>query len=507
MTVSTNEPKAASALYWRTRALARDRDPVDSVRADFDPALTSGDGQGCKGRRARGGPGGSGRLPARAELIRRRAARSRRGRYRVFVCDDDSLERVSNRPAHAPRCGRQPRCQPARVSMRSTGSGRNGASATVEVLLARVSCPGCWVDGNLRLNGKHLGHGNGRSVHANGSRRHRWATRGAQEYFSASAPSREGAGASGRRRFARAAARTFGRRRIRSRCLLIIPATLRAARRYILGADGFVRNQARRGGSPRRVWSWDAGSRRCSGGGEHRGRDVLRGWANIDIHGNPGRGGPGPSPLPLTADRRGLDRRHRDSEPRALADRRAGIFFVAGTDLRLAWEPRHRVIPACCMPATRSTSPEPEREWAGAREQQRRPRYPPNPRDPAQNNLIRLQAGSMAISGTRDDHVQRWRRASYLPDARRLRECRGNDPVQPLRGCPDQDDSDRCQHGSDVVLPRSSVGSVFGRPTQTASSPSSRQRFQEGPQGSIHCVRGVENGGDILVQHNCRDLI
>ena len=427
MTVSTNEREASEALYLADSGVSHATAILSTQSwADFDPALTSGDGQGCTGDELAAAPVGAAGFPPAAELIPAAGrAFPPAGSYRVFVCDDDSLERVSNRPPTLPDADANHDAN-QRVFVRSTGSGRNGASATVEVMLARVELPGLLVDGNLRLNGNISVMGTGGSVHANGSL-DIVGNPCAQEYFSASGPISGGGGAQG------GAGCTRGGSDVRPAqdpipVPLIIPATLRPRADYILGADGFVRNQA---GAvvPSAGWSWDAGSRRWSGGGNIAGGTYYA-EGNIDISGNPGRGGPGPSPLPLTLIAEGwIDVTGTPNLVPSLIGAPA-YSFVAGTDLRLAGNPGTTYSGLLYAGDQIDFTGNPNVNGQVLANNNGDLGYPPNPADPAQNNLIRLQAGSMAISGNVTITYNGGGGLTSLTLAG-WRECRGGDPDNP----------------------------------------------------------------------------
>lgn len=427
MTVSTNEREASEALYVADSGIAH----ATAILAtqswpNFDPALLSGDGQGCTGDELQAAPPGALGFPPAAELIPAAGrAFAPAGSYQVRVCDDDSLERASNRPPTLPDSDPNHDAN-ERVLIRSTGAGRNGATATIEVMLARLELPGILVDGNLRLNGNPSVMGAGGSVHANGAL-DLVGNPCAQQYFSASGSvsgagsAQGGAGCTGAGADVRPAQDPIP-------VPVIAPSSLRPRADYVLGADGLIRNQ---GGAVLTLagWSWDGGSRRWSGGGNiPAGTYYAEG--NIDLSGNPGRGGPGPSPLPLTLIAEGwVDVTGTPDLVPALVGS-PSYSVVAGTDVRLAGNPGTTYSGLIYAGDQIDFNGNPSVNGQVIAKNNGDLGYPPNPADPAQNNLVRLQSGYMAISGNVTITYDGGGGLSSLT-LTGWRECRGSDPDNP----------------------------------------------------------------------------
>jgi hypothetical protein len=427
MTVSINEREASEALYVADSGIAH----ATAILAtqswpNFDPALRSGDAQGCTGDELQAAPPGAVGFPPTAELIPAAGrAFPPAGSYQVRVCDDHALEQATNRPPALPDADPNHDAN-ERVLIRSTGIGRNGATATIEAMLARVELPGILVDGNLRINGNVSVMGAGGSVHANGEL-DLVGNPCAQQYFSASGgvsgagSAQGGAGCTGAGADVRSAQDSIP-------VPVIAPASLRPRADYLLGADGLIRNQA---GAVVTLasWSWDAGSRRWSGGGNIP-AGTYYAAGNIDISGNPGRGGPGPSPLPLTLIAEGwIDVTGTPNLVPALAGT-PSYSFVAGTDVRLAGNPGTTYSGLIYAGDQIDFTGNPNVNGQVIAKNNGDLGYPPNPASPGQNNLVRLQGGYMVISG---DVRVTYDGGGGLSSVSLTgwRECRGPDPDNP----------------------------------------------------------------------------
>jgi hypothetical protein len=209
----------------------------------------------------------------------------------------------------------------------------------------------------------------------------------------------------------------------------ITPTSLRPRADYILGADGFIRNQA---GAvvPVPGWGWDAASRRWSGGGNIAGGTYYA-EGNIDISGNPGRGGPpGSGPLPLTLIAEGwIDVGGTPNLVPALVGV-PSYAFVAGTDVRLAGNPGTTYSGLIYAGDQIDFVGNPNLNGQVIANDNGDLGYPANPANPAQNNLVQLDGGFMTISG---NPTITYNGGGGLTSLSLLgwRECRGDDPDNP----------------------------------------------------------------------------
>lgn len=428
MAVSTNEREASEALYVADSGIAHALALITSVPAgSFDAFLQSGDGAACTGDELAQAPAGLTGFPPAGELI---PAAGRTlgpaGRYAVRICDDDSTEAVSSGPG-LPDTDPQHDAN-RRVVIRSSGLGRNGATATIEIVLARFRLPGLLVDGDLRINGNPSLMGPGGSVHANGTL-DLVGSPCAEQYFSASGAARTGGAVQG------GAGCSAGAADVRSGQTAVpipslTPASFRPQADYVLGADGFIRDAS---GTVAAIsgWSWDAATRSWSGGGSIPGGTYYA-EGNISITGNPGAGGGphGGGPLPLTLVAEGwVDI---SGTPRLVPDLAGAPSYsiVAGTDIRLAGNPGNAYqgvfyagdqIEFVGNPLIQGQVVAANRGDLG---------YPSDASDPARDNLVRLQDGFMSISG---NVTIRYDGGSGLSSSgpSGWRECRGPDPDDP----------------------------------------------------------------------------
>jgi hypothetical protein len=426
MTVSINDREASEALYAADSGIAHAVAILEAQQwPSFDPGLQGGDGQACTGDELAPAPSPAPALAPAAELIPAAGrAFPPAGRYRVELCDDDALERSTNRPPVLPDADPNHDAN-GRVLLRSTGTGRNGASATIEAVLARLELPGLLVDGNLRINGNPSVMGAGGSVHANGSLE-LLGTPCAQQYFSASR-SVSGAGAAQGGAGCTGAAADLRPAQHEVPVPVIMPASLRPRADYILGADGLIRNQA--GAVVTLVgWSWAAGSHRWSGGGDIPGGAYYV-EGNVDISGNPGHSGPGPSPLPLTLIAEGWVDITGTPEIVPALTGSPTYSVVAGTDLRVSGDSATvywgllYAGDQIDFAGDASVVGQVIAKNAGDLG------FPANPADPAQNNLVRLQDGTMAISGNARIRYDGGGLGALAVTG--WRECRGSDPDNP----------------------------------------------------------------------------
>lgn len=424
MTVSNNERDASDALYVADSGVAHATALLSAQDwASFDAFLAAGDGRGCTGDELAAPPAGAGSgYPAAAELIPATGRAFPPGSYRVSVCDDDALEAASSGSPGLPDSSPEHDAN-ARVLIRSTGAGRDGATATIEAEVARVGLPAILVDGNLRINGNPSVMGEGGAVHANGSL-DLIGSPCAQKYVSASGPISGGGSVAGGAACLPSSA-DVRRDADPIPVPLLVPASFRTRADFVLGADGLARNRA---GAVVTLsdWSWSASSRTWSGG-----RNIPGGTyyveGNVNIGGSPGSAG---APLALTVVSEGyVDITGSPSLMPALAGT-PSYSVVAGTDLRLAGNPTTTYTGVFYAGDQVDFSGNPNVVGQVIAKNQGDLGYPPNPARPGENNLVRLQGGYMALSGNP--------RVSYdggsglgVITLVGWRECRGSDPDVP----------------------------------------------------------------------------
>lgn len=425
MTIAINDREAGEAFAAADSGVAHAVALLESQAwLDFDPALQRGDGRGCTGDELAPPPSPA-PLPApelapAAELIPAGGrAFAPAARYQVAVCDDDALERVTSRPPILPDANPDHDAN-GRVLVRSTGTGRGGASATVEAVLARVSLPALIADGDLRIDGTLAVFG---SVHANGSLQLAGAPC-AQQYFSASGGisgggTAQGGGCTGTAADVRPAQDDIP-------VPLVAPKRLRSRAAYVLGADGSIRDQA--GESVALSgWSWD-GQRWTGAADIPPGAYYVEG--NVEITGDPGRLTPVSPPLPLTLIAEGwVDFTGAPRIVPALAGYPA-YTVVAGTDLRLSGNPGASYSGLFYAGDQADITGNATLVGQLIAKNAGDLGFPPVAEDPAKNNLVRLQDGGMTIAGNARIVFHGMGGLGALAVVG-WRECRGLDPDNP----------------------------------------------------------------------------
>lgn len=422
MTVSTNEREANEALYAADSGIAHAAALLAGQPwLGFDAVLQAGDGQGCTGDELAAQPPLAETLPPSELIPAAGRAFPPAGSYHVRVCDDDSFERA-RRPPELPDHDANHDAN-ERILIRSMGSGRNGASATIEALAARVELPGFLAGGDLRIDGDLSVMGVAGWLHANGS----LAITGgpcAQQYFSATG----GVSGSGLALGGDGCTRTAADVRPAQDSIPIpgiTPSSLRPLADYVLGADGLIRDQS--GASVTlQGWSWDSGSRRWSGGANIPGGTYYV-EGNVEVSGDPGRGEPVLSPLPLTLIAEGwVDVNGANIVPAALG---TPYSVVAGGDLRLSGNSATTYLGVFYAGDQIDFNGDLRvfgQVIAGNNEDLG---YPPLPSSPARNNLVLREAGSMAIRGSPTITYDGGGLVSVT--LKGWRECRSADPDNP----------------------------------------------------------------------------
>lgn len=354
VTISTNDREASEAFYIADAGVAHARRLIllqPPAGPDFDSFLRAGNGVACDGDELSVAPAPP-LLPG--DSIRSVTAGGHPfgpiGRYEVTVCDDHAAETSA-----APNPPNLPDNDPnndanGTILVRSVGSGRNDATATIEIVVSVIPLPGLLVNGNLRINGNPALTGAGGAAHANGILEVSGVPC-AEDYFSATGTV---SGSGGARTNAETGT-SCGNNPPRGSDPVpdlrpgapripippINPADFRGQADFILGADGVIRDQA--GTDVTRAnpdWSWDPGNRRWVAG-NNIGAGTYYAEGNIEISGNPGAGGPpGRPPLALSLIAEGWINisGNPSVQPDLIVGARA-ISMVAGTDLRISGNP------------------------------------------------------------------------------------------------------------------------------------------------------------------------
>lgn len=414
LAVATSDREGAEALYLADSGIAHATALILSEDwPSFDGFLRAGGTAACTGDELATTPPVT-LLPYPPELIPAAGVTmSPFGSYRVEVCDDHLVESTSAAPPLLPDNDPSHDAN-GRILVRSTGTGRRGASATIEVALARVPLPALLVDGNLRLNGNPSVMGSSGAVHANGNLE-LIGSPCAQQYLS-SAGTVSGGAQGGPTCTPGAADVRQGQDSLTVPDLR--PVRFKPQADYLLGADGQVRNQA---GSVVDLpgWTFSASDRKWRGG------DTIPGGTyyaegNVDLAGNLGHG-PHTPPLPLTIVAEGwVDVTGTPNMVPALGGTPA-YAIVAGTDLRLSGNPGTLYegvfyagdqIDFGGNPTINGQVIAKNRGDAGT-----------------PDNLVPLQGGSMAISGNVTINYNGG--GMMATTVQGWRECRGPDPDRP----------------------------------------------------------------------------
>jgi hypothetical protein len=340
------------------------------------------------------------------------------GSYRVSVCDDDGVERTARPPA-------LPDQDPNhdanfRVLVRSTGLGRNGASATVEAILTRVGLPGLLVDGPLRLEGGMALLGPAGWLHANGAVELQGSPC-AGLYFSASGGI-SGAGLGG----AGCTASGADVRPLQARIpvpTLEIPGIRRFAD-HVLGADGFIRKAGSVVTLP--GWTWDWGSRRWAGDATIPGGTYYA-EGNVELSGESASPPPDEprTPLSLSVIAEGSI----DVKSLPLISALTPYTLVAGTDLRLQGDPGTTYAGLFYAGDQLGIEGSPTLMGQIIVKNAGDAGHPASATNPALNNLVRLEDGFVTLRG--DSRVVGPGGGLATVLVAGWRECRGNDPDNP----------------------------------------------------------------------------
>ena len=420
MAVAVNEREAADAFYLADSGVAHALGLLGSQDgwSSFDAFLRSGDGRACTGDELASEPPNATAYPPPSERI---PAAGRRappfGSYSVRLCDDESIEAKALAPDHDPDHDAN-----GRILIRSTGSGRDGASATVEAAVARVSLPALLVNGHLRVRGSPSVMGEGGGVHANGTLELEGSPC-AEKHWSALATI-GGVGAGGPGCTPSEAQLRPGQPWIPLPDLA--PSSFRSRADYVLGSDGSIRDGA---GASANVsgWSWNPQDHVWSTNGNvPAGTYYAEG--NIQVSGDP-REMRGPVRLTLVAEG-SVDLAGGVRIVPAIAGVTTGYAVVAGGDVRLAGDESTLYLGVFFASDQVEIVGQPTIAGQVFAKNHGDLGYPPDAASPATRNLVRLQRGVMELSG---DFALRYDGVTGLLSTRitTWRECRGPDPDDP----------------------------------------------------------------------------
>ena len=431
MTMTTNDREGAEAFYIADAGIEHAKALLLSQGWNsFDGFLQAGDGVACSGDELATAPGLPTIITAPyapvAELV---PAAGRpfppAGTYWVAVCDDHQVESTTNNPPDLPN--NDPNADVnGTILVRSTGIGRDGATATLEILLGRRELPALLVCGSLRLNGNPEIMGDAGGIHADGTLEIN-GNPCAEQYFSSSGSINQSGTPQG------GAACSAGAEDLRSGeepidCPVMDFPGLRPQADYILANDGNIYDQ---GGNPVVLpgWNWDPGGVRWVAG-----NDIPQGTyyaeGSINISGNPGSGPPGTPPLPLTLIADGYVEISGNPTIIPKIGGSPPYAVVAGTDLKMNGNPANAYTGVFYAGDQIDFGGNPQIQGQVIAANQGDCGYPCDPGDPNENRVELDGDGFMSVSGNPSITYDG---GSGLAGAEVTdwRECRGPDPANP----------------------------------------------------------------------------
>lgn len=320
--VSTNDRENTEALYLADSGITHARKLIFGFpSSNYSAILTAGDGVADTGDELSSTTMFASPIPAGGTTFAG-------GTYVVNVTDDnDETGPTQNRNVD----------RNMRIVVRSVGTARNGATATIEVIISATVVPAIVVDGNLRISGNPDLIGTGGGVHSNGNLEISGSPR-AQDFFGASGTySQSGSpktgtppGFSDSPPDTRAGATAVTIPNLN-------PADFRSQATYILGNDGRIRNQAgtvvgNASSGSWNDWSWDSGGRRWVAGNNIPAGTYYAEGGSINVSGNPGESG-GPRALSFIAD--GYIEISGNPRMAPVSE----YLMLAGTDLKISGNP------------------------------------------------------------------------------------------------------------------------------------------------------------------------
>jgi hypothetical protein len=185
-TMASNERDTQEALALADAGLAHAKKMIlfqEWPWNDMTPLLTSGDGTACDGdelsQAPPGAPAGYPTLFIQSAALGGQSVGT--GNYRVFVCDDHLTDAD---PDTGVLDGNADADVNKRILVRSVGTTRNGATATVEQVFESGETPALLVNGNLSVRGDVNVTGAAGIIHSNGRMDIVGNSACAQQYFS-----------------------------------------------------------------------------------------------------------------------------------------------------------------------------------------------------------------------------------------------------------------------------------------------------------------------------------
>ena len=149
--ISGNERQSTNVLYVADAGLVHAQGIIFSENPDFTTLLQTGDGTACNGDEL-----STGFTDPITAIGAGGHAFGADDRYEVRVCDDpDETDADPDVDTNA------------RILVRSIGFGRDGATATVEMVIGVIPFPGIVTGGPLRIDGSPVINGPGGGIHTN----------------------------------------------------------------------------------------------------------------------------------------------------------------------------------------------------------------------------------------------------------------------------------------------------------------------------------------------------
>ncbi|MDA2925006.1 hypothetical protein MYX65_10225 [Acidobacteria bacterium AH-259-L09] len=262
------------------------------------------------------------------------------GRYEVSVCDDHTLESATSDPPDLPDTDPNHDANGI-IRIISTGFGSDGATTTIELIVAAASNQALMIGGNLRISGDPVILGLVGAIRSDGNLD--ISGNPCVEKYMSAAGSITGSGGTGAGcantppvgtdspADKRPAAQTVA-------IPLLVPGDFRANADYILKADGSVEDQVGTvlkapGPGPWGNWDWDPSNSRWITTSTSIPTGTYYSEVSIAVSTNVGQGGP---PLPLTLIAEGyVDISGNPHTAPALTLGGTTYAVVAGTDLNI----------------------------------------------------------------------------------------------------------------------------------------------------------------------------
>lgn len=419
-TISSNDQQASEAFYLAESGIAHAKGLILNQGLEFDTYLQAGDGTGCTGDELSGAPVSPFSAGDEITSIAGGGETFGSGRYEVSVCDDDDGDSDLNDDDND------------KVLVVSSGFGTDGASATLEMILANNPLPAIVANGNLRMSGNPDILGTDGGVHANGNLEIN-GNPCAEQYFSSGGSISisgtpktgelcAGSGSYDSPRDDRPASAPI-------EIPTLNPIDFKSEADYILGIDGSVKDDlgnTLKSAGPGNwgKWDWNPGDKEW----KLTGNPVLPGTyyseGAIAISGNPGSNG---SPVSLTLIAEGwIDI---SGNPEMTPDLTTGgvtYAAIAGSDLKIGGNPTNAYQGVWYVRDQLDFSGNPDMNGQIICLNEEDVKFP----DSSGKNLVELQSGVMVVSGNPSITFDGGAALAYL-DELAWRECRGSNPATP----------------------------------------------------------------------------